>query len=91
MTNQYNSHDSRFTSSGNSSLHIKFPDSGSFSPKEWAKIWDVTEDTIRDWVKEFEIEVWGPSERNYMIEAADFRSVFQKRKLKRNGKGKKKV
>lgn len=91
MTNQYDSHDSGFTSSGNHSLHQKFPESGALSVKEWAKVWDVDEETVRGWVKDFEIDVWGPSDRNYMIDAADFRGVFGKRKLKRNGKGKKKV
>jgi len=58
-----------------------FPEDGSYSVDEWAEIWNVTADTIRRWVKDFKIPVWGPSDKCYFVEAADFRGVFQKRTI----------
>jgi len=62
-----------------------FPESGDHDVEFWAGVWNVSTDTIREWVKKFDIPFWGPSDRNYFIDAVDFKAVFKKPKARRAG------
>lgn len=79
MTSDNDSHSSDGTSSANRSGGKKFPDSGAFDLNEWAVICSVTPQKIRDWIKEFHIPHWGPSQKCVFIDAEDFRGAFDKK------------
>lgn len=85
MTDSNTSQNSDGTSSGKSENAIitgkTFPVDGDHDVDYWADIWGVTPRCIRDWVKKFEIPVWGPSKDNYFIAAEDFKAAFEKRTI----------
>lgn len=85
MTDHNISHDrdgtSRVKARNSTSTGKTFPAEGDHDVEYWANIWGVTPRCIRDWVKKFNIPVWGPSNDNFMINAEDFRSVFEKRTI----------
>ena len=80
MTDSNDNQFSNTTSSGKSGespySQNRFPESGSYPPEEWARIWGVSTNTVHEWVKKYKIPVWGPSSKNYMIEASDFKGAF---------------
>lgn len=57
-------------------LTNRFPESGDFHVSEWAEYWGVKVKTINEWVAKYDIPKWGPSDKNYMINAFEFKKAF---------------
>ncbi len=84
-SNNYTHNESSANSENYGNLGNTFPEAGDYDVYFWANIWNVSDKTIREWVKEFNIPHWGPSDRNYFIDAVDFKAVFKKPKARRAG------
>lgn len=59
-----------------------FPTDGDHDVDFWSEVFGVTPRCVNEWIKKYEIPVWGPSDKNFMVNAEDFRSAFDKRILK---------
>ena len=67
-----------------------FPETGAYSCKQWAEFYGVTPETLTDWVSDHEVPVFGPSDRNFHIDAEDMRAGFPKRIIKKKTGSKRK-
>lgn len=86
MTNQHDSHNRCFTSSGNSNIAEKtewipgmqMPQSGVYGLDFWAEMWKVDVKTITAWIKKYQIRYFGPHSSNCYIEAGEFLSCMSR-------------